>query len=114
MFFFAGTELTEMSFRKIVTAASLGNLGSSQPTCSDGKYDLISDEAKAGDLSNPQVTMQLSCAFGELWHIEHFGQISISEHIDCDAEERSEETAHADIFNYYPPDCHYETFHPED
>ena len=41
-FFYYGTELTDTSFKKIVTAASLGNLGSSKPTCSSGKYDLLS------------------------------------------------------------------------
>ena len=40
LFFFYGTELEEASFRKIVTAASLGNLGGSSATCSSGKYDL--------------------------------------------------------------------------
>ena len=43
LFFFYGTELTDTSFRKVVTAASLGNLGSSLPSCSSGKYDLKSE-----------------------------------------------------------------------
>ena len=50
LFFFYGTELKEKSFRNIVTAASLGNLGSSLPTCSSGKYDLKSEDA---NLVNP-------------------------------------------------------------
>ena len=83
IFFSAGTELTEMKFRNVVTAASLGNLGSSTPTCSSAKYDLTSPLA---DLRNPQGLVQLSCPFGELSKISHFGQISVSEHIDCDAE----------------------------
>lgn len=111
IFFSAGTELTEMSFRNVVTAASLGNLGSSTPTCSSAKFDLTSPLA---DLRNPQALVQLSCPFGELSKISHFGQISVSEHIDCDEEVNADAAGHADIFNYYPPDCYYEHFLPED
>ena len=33
LFFYVGTEPQDSSFGKIVTAASLGNLGSSAPVC---------------------------------------------------------------------------------
>lgn len=45
LFFFYGTDVKDSSFKSMVTAASLGNLGSSLPTCSSGKYDLKSDNA---------------------------------------------------------------------
>ena len=70
LFFYYGTEVKENSFKSIVTAASLGNLGSSLPTCSSGKYDLKSEGV---DKLNPQALIQLSCPFGELWNINHFG-----------------------------------------
>ena len=38
LFFFYGTELTDYSLTKIVTAASLGNLGSSAPVCKSAEY----------------------------------------------------------------------------
>lgn len=33
LFFFYGSELEDSTFQKVVTAASLGNLGSSNPVC---------------------------------------------------------------------------------
>ena len=45
LFFFYGTELADTSFTKVVAAASLGNLGSSDPVCQDARYDLSSDSA---------------------------------------------------------------------
>lgn len=50
LFFFYGTELADVTFTKVVTAASLGNLGSSSPVCNSAKFDLSSDIA---NLLNP-------------------------------------------------------------
>lgn len=67
IFFFYGTELADTSFTKVVAAASLGNLGSSDPVCKEASYDLTGANASKW---NPQVNMQLSCPFGELWSIK--------------------------------------------
>jgi hypothetical protein len=40
LFFYFGTELSDTSFTKIVTAASLGNLGSSNAICNSATFDL--------------------------------------------------------------------------
>ena len=82
LFFFYGTELADTSFTKIVAAASLGNLGSSDPVCKEGRYDL-SSSPNAPNL-NPSVSISLSCPFGELWSIKEFGQVSVSTPIDCE------------------------------
>ena len=52
LFFFYGTELEDVAFKKIVTSASLGNLGSSKPVCKEGRY--LADEI---DLRNPTATI---------------------------------------------------------
>lgn len=73
LFFFYGTDLSDTSFTKVVTAASLGNLGSSNPVCNSAIFDTTSISANRGD---PQAIMQLSCPFGELWSLTTFGQLS--------------------------------------
>ena len=75
-FFFYGTELTDSSFTKIVTAASLGNLGTSKPVCKTGRYDLTSGV-------NPQAGIFLDCPFGDLYAISEFGQLSREVEVDC-------------------------------
>lgn len=101
LFFFFGTELADTSLTKIVAAASLGNLGSSSPVCKDAKFDLISEQANK---LNPQVNMQLSCPFGELFSIKQFGQMSISTVVDCEAAQDDPDNAN---FEFYPHDCSY-------
>jgi len=81
LFFFYGTELADTSFTKVVAAASLGNLGSSQPVCSSAKYDLTSENRS---LTNPYAQIKVSCPFGELWSVKEFGQLSVSTFVDCD------------------------------
>ena len=66
LFYFQGTELPDTGFTAIVTASSLGNLGSSKPVCKTAKYNLLGQDA---DLENPEVSIQLSCPFGELYVI---------------------------------------------
>ena len=39
-FFFYGQKIEDSSFTAIVKASSLGNLGSSNPTCNTARYDL--------------------------------------------------------------------------
>ena len=67
-FFYYGNEVKDIQLVQLVSAASLGNLGSSQTTC---------------DLSTLPITTEiqfdLSCAFGELWSVETFGQLSTFE-----------------------------------
>ena len=92
LFFFYGTELTDYSLTKIVTAASLGNLGSSSPVCKFGTFD-----------ETDKVQIELSCAFGELYAIEHFGQISINEDIDCEIPDPTKVAEKE--FNFYPDIC---------
>ena len=70
LFYFQGTELSDTGLGSIVTASSLGNLGSSKPVCKTAKYDLVSADA---DLIDPAVSLQLSCPFGELYTIKDFG-----------------------------------------
>ena len=82
LFFYYGTNLSDTSLSKIVTAASLGNLGSSSNICNTADFDLTSANASSVD---PYAYIQLSCPFGELWDISQFGQVSISEEIDCQA-----------------------------
>jgi len=74
LFFFYGTDISDTSFTKIVTAASLGNLGSSNPVCNTAIFDTTSATANRKD---PQAFMQLSCPFGELWSLTTFGQLSV-------------------------------------
>lgn len=50
LFYFQGTELPDIGMGSIVTATSLGNLGSSKPVCKTAIYDLLSADAT---LSNP-------------------------------------------------------------
>ena len=106
LFFFYGTELADSSFTKVVAAASLGNLGSSDPVCQDARYDLSSATA---DTANPRVSISLSCPFGELWAIKQFGQVSVSTPVDC--EEATDDPDNAS-FDFYPPDCEYAVFDP--
>jgi len=47
LFFFHGSELESTTFGKVVSATSLGNLGSSEPVCREGIYDLVTEEAAA-------------------------------------------------------------------
>ena len=75
-FFSYGTELTEGSFTKIVTAASLGNLGTSKPVCKTGSYDLATG-------ANPKAAIFLDCPFGDLYAISEFGQLSREVEVDC-------------------------------
>lgn len=107
LFFFYGTELADSSFTKIVAAASLGNLGSSDPVCNEAKYDLSQNTNK----QNPSVTISLSCKFGTLWSIKEFGQISVSTPNNC--EEALKEPDNAQ-FDFYPPDCDYNLFEDAD
>ena len=108
LFFFYGTELADSSFTKIVAAASLGNLGSSDPVCKDARYDLSSPGV---DKKDPSVSISLSCPFGELWSIKEFGQVSISTPIDCEGAVKDPDNAE---FEYYPPDCNYNLFEDAD
>ena len=39
LFFWYGSDPPDLSFTKVVTAASLGNLGTSAPVCNTGRYD---------------------------------------------------------------------------
>jgi len=55
--------------------------------------------------------MQLSCPFGELWSIKQFGQASKSTVTDCEAATDDPENAE---FEFYPPDCSYESFDDTD
>ena len=66
LFFIYGTELTDSSLTKVVTAASLGNLGSSKPVCKSGTYDIVSETVNT---NNPTAYIELSCPFGNLWSI---------------------------------------------
>ena len=68
LFYFYGTELEDSSFTQIVAAASLGNLGSSEPVCREGKLDETPDEN--GNLVGQ---IQLSCPFGDLYELFDFG-----------------------------------------
>lgn len=104
LFFFYGTELADSSFTKVVAAASLGNLGSSDPVCQDARYDLSSATA---DTENPRVSISLSCPFGELWAIKQFGQVSVSTPVDCEGATDDPDNA---SFDFYPPDCEYALF----
>ena len=104
LFFFYGTELADSSFTKVVAAASLGNLGSSDPVCQDARYDLSSATA---DTENPRVSISLSCQFGELWAIKQFGQVSVSTPVDCEGATDDPDNA---SFDFYPPDCEYALF----
>ncbi len=102
LFFYVGTEPQDSSFGKIVTAASLGNLGSSAPVCQTGVYDLKSDTKQA----DPEVLIGLSCPFGELFNVYEFGQIPINDKVDCQ-QTQDESTQLDDLaFNFYPPTCH--------
>ena len=101
-FFFYGTELTDASFTKIVTAASLGNLGTSKPVCKTGVYDLTSGV-------NPQAGIFLDCPFGTLYSITEFGQLSKEVEVDCDKATEFIGTAESG-FSFYPPDCDYNRF----
>ena len=64
LFFYYGTELESPSLTKIVTAASLGNLGSSQPVCNAGVFDI---ESASANVLDPTAIITLSCPFGELF-----------------------------------------------
>jgi hypothetical protein len=100
-FFFYGTELEDETFAKIVTAASLGNLGSSNPVCQTGIYNT------GAITSDPEVTLNLSCPFGELFAVYDFGQLSAGDVVNCQ-ETQDESISLDDIeFNFYPPTCHF-------
>jgi len=71
LFFSYGNELVDRSFAKIVTAGSLGNLGSSNPVCSKGFFDTSLTTSSA--LLNPYGSISLSCSFGELYGLKTFG-----------------------------------------
>ena len=81
IFYFQGNELPSASLSKIVTAASLGNLGTASPTCYESRFDLITENA---NLFNPTATFTLRCPFGDLYSIAKFGQVSVNDNVDCE------------------------------
>lgn len=111
LFFFYGTELADSGFKNVAAAASLGNLGSSQPVCTTARFDLVSESRS---LNNPYVQFKLSCPFGELWEINEFGQLSVSTVVDCEAATSLQEDGDAWHDAFYPPDCSYTHFPDEE
>lgn len=79
IFFYSGSEVEDASLTKLVAAGSLGNLGASEPVCREGEYDLSTPELAA----NPKGIVQLNCAFGELYSLYDFGQLSKNTKTDC-------------------------------
>lgn len=103
LFYASGTELEDSSFAKVVTLVSLGNLGMSSPVCKSQIFDL---PAPGSRMSDPTVTLSLSCPFGELWNLYEFGQLSVLDKVDCQ-QTQDESVSLDDIeFNFYPPLCH--------
>ena len=85
-----------------MTAASLGNLGTSKPVCNAGSYDLTTG-------ANPKAGIFLDCPFGNLYAISEFGQLSREVVVDCDkATEFIGSTTSA--FSFYPSSCDYKKF----
>ena len=101
-FFFYGQKIEDSSFTAIVKASSLGNLGSSNPTCNIARYDLTNE-------LEPKAFLTLSCPFGELWQIRVFGQASVSSSIDCDEAVGSDNLEDYN-YNFFPPTCNYGEF----
>ena len=101
LFFYYGTDLTDASLTKIVSAASLGNLGSANPSCHYNSFDLESPEA---NLLNPKATIQVSCPFGDLFSIAKFGQISRKDKVDCEQIAQLDDASEA-TFSFYPSEC---------
>ena len=93
-----------------MAAASLGNLGSSEPVCTTSRYDLTSESRS---LLNPYAQFKVSCPFGELGSIKEFGQLSVSTVVDCEAA-TAEDEEEAATFDFYPPDCNIADFTEED
>ena len=81
LFFLYGTELADTSLTKIVTAASLGNLGSAKPNCYHSEFGVSSSD---DNIINPKSIMPLSCPFGDLFSIAMFGQMSVKDKVDCE------------------------------
>ena len=86
-----------------MTAASLGNLGTSKPVCKAGSYDLTKgdDNIKAG--------ISLDCPFGTLFAITEFGQLSREVAVDCDNATEFIGSA-TSAFSFYPSSCDYKRF----
>ena len=101
-FFIQGQGLEDSSFTSFVKATSLGNLGSSSPVCQTARYDL-------SNADDPNAYLTLSCNFGELWAIKTFGQVSVSNEIDCDAATSSADATEYN-YNFFPPSCNYLEF----
>ena len=72
LFFFYGSDLESTSLTKIVSTLTVGNLGSSEPVCKEGSYDLTTVYA----IAKPEGVMNLRCPFGELYELFDFGQLS--------------------------------------
>jgi hypothetical protein len=53
--------------------------------------------------------MQLSCAFGELWSIKVFGQLSILDQANCEQVAGNSDVEAID-WGYYPFDCNRESW----
>ena len=105
IFFYEGTELEDKTLFKVLMAASLGNLGSSNPVCQAGVFNT---PPKSSGKSEAEVLLKLSCPFGELYSLTEFGQLSVNDLVDCKAtRKRSGETS----FEYFPSACHID--HPE-
>ena len=99
LFFFYGTDIEASSFSKIVSASSMGNLGSSEPVC---RETTLESESLQG-------VINLNCPFGELDKLFDFGQVSRFTKINCD-EIKAKPLNEAQIA-YYPPDCRLRLFH---
>jgi len=74
-------------------------LGSSQTYCDLSTYN-----------STSEIQFDLSCAFGELWSVETFGQLSTFEQVaeDCSKVTQGKLKASEAKWNFYPPECNYD------